>query len=300
MKLPQVAYAESNADYHADMEFIGNSMVTCSAESLTAYHAYFIAKSRPKPPPTKAKRLGSVLHAMLFEGGKGYVQASDDVNPRKKAWAAAVKAALPDVLVSQEEWTLALGMFNAVRLHEDFQALVSGQVAKGEVLIGDVKSAQDPTPGAFAGVDEPGSRQRWGVIHYLGYHRQAAHYTEGVHAALPHIPAGVYRECSIRWQDEVSGLKLKCRPDIMAVGAGEIVHVNWLWLAVGNTWPHDVYPYRLLPDLLQDAQLENGILRDRLARSYETGDWFAAEQYTAVEVGSPRRNSGPAMYEEMY
>lgn len=287
MKLPDIRFDESNADYHADTEYVGHSMKENFLKSPPSYNAYFVDRTESVPEATVDQLRGSLTHAITLEGDllkAGYMVAPEGVTRRQNKWADLQKAAVDKgkALATHEDYLLAAAMaekllahpwinkFFAARHHREcsirWRDEVTGLVLKcrpdilvddsgrfDKVIVCDLKTATDPSPWGFAGIDEEG-RQRWGQVHKLGYHRQAAHYIEGV-------------------RQIVGGQ----RP------------IQFVWLAVGNKWPHDIWrPYYAADALLRDGQLENQLCADRLLICLQTGNWSPCSG-EALEVGSTRR-----------
>ena len=65
-----VDHKETNAEYHADLSHVSNSMLKVFAESPQKYYQMFVAKTMPKPEQTPSLLLGSVVHCLFLEPEK--------------------------------------------------------------------------------------------------------------------------------------------------------------------------------------------------------------------------------------
>lgn len=169
-----------------------------------------------------------------------------------------------------------------------------------------------------------------GRLHFTaGEMRKARRMAE---AALAHDTAGPllqaagHRERGIRWTCPLSGLRLKCRPDLLIPGellidvkttrdptpagfartvadrgyhhqmphyqdgaeAIEMVRVAGAWVAIGNEEPHEVGFYCPKARDLEEARAENEAKRIELAECYRTGDWRSDWTKGPQEIEVPR------------
>jgi exodeoxyribonuclease VIII len=195
--------------YHAT-DAVSNGMLTAMAESPYHCWAKFHNPNRPQSGPTPAMKAGTLLHTALLEPWNmgGYVVRPDDVDPRTKAgkeWAA-MHAGLGIITAEQHDTVKQqIKAIHAVpTLHE--LLCTAGAVAESSVFwvdaatglncrarpdlmvtngrrvtVLDVKSTADASPDGFGKSTAK-----------FGYHRQAAHYTNGIEAQGLTVDAFVF------------------------------------------------------------------------------------------------------------
>jgi hypothetical protein len=238
--------------YHA-IEAMSASGLKLIKRSPAHYYALTLDPRRPQSEPTPAMRNGTLVHTALFEPAAldaRYVVRPDGLSfatKDGKAW----RDAQTREIVDQAQMDAALAQAAAVRAVPDLAALLAdgygeasafwrdaqtGELCKcrpdwvspagdGVILV-DGKTCQDASPEGFG-------RALWN----LGYHLQAAWYSDGFEAA--------------------TGLR---------------VH-GFVFAAVEATWPHVAAPYMLGDDVLDAARRENRRLLDRYAECKRMGVW---------------------------
>ena len=207
----------TNAEYHADTDHVGSSMMRTYDRSPAAYDAYYIAKTKPVPPPTAPMAFGSLFHCVVLDPelfDSLYRIATGLKTRKSNAWKKQQAAAEADglLLTLQADVDKAQVMREAVYRHPIARKLLEADGPVEEAvywvdetgvpckckpdkwvvpeafdvdLVVDLKSDKDPSPVGF----------RKSVVNY-DYHCQMAHYLDGVKSktgrpALPiHIVCG--------------------------------------------------------------------------------------------------------------
>lgn len=191
----------SSDDYHA-ADGLNNSTLSSLSKSPAHCYALHIATDRPQRGATPAMLAGTLAHCAILEpaevAGRYYVRP-DGIDGRTKD-GRALLALLPQHLtvITSAEMETAQAQRAAVLALPELRNLLSTGVAEqsvfwhdsathllckcrpdwahtlpdGRVVLVDVKTTTDASPGAFA-------KTVWNY----GYHRQAAHYVTGWEAA---------------------------------------------------------------------------------------------------------------------
>jgi len=255
---------ETNAQYHADTEYINKSMMQKYRESPSMYDMLYVAQTIVRPPPTEAMVLGSLLHCVVLEPEKldDLFLVSELKSRRGKGWdefadVAATEDKLP---VLKKHLTHANNMQDALLCSPIFMNLMemdceieqsfrwtheaTGLKLKCKPdqriydaglkmpICLDVKTSADPRPHKF----------RWQAKDF-GYAWQASHYLDGC--------------------------KTKTGVD----------H-RFVFAVVGKSPPHDVYFYECdknSPKVV-DAYLEIEDTLAALKKSLDTNVWLAEGQ----------------------
>lgn len=219
-------------------------------------HFYGLQLDPQRPPhgePTAAMVNGTLVHCALFEPDQ--VDARYVVKPEGMSFASKDGKAWRDAqtreIVDAESMARARAQAAAVRAVPDLAALLSegfgeascfwidaptGELCKcrpdwtspagdGVILV-DGKTCRDASPDGFG-------RAIWN----MGYHLQAAWYSDGYEAAT-----------------------------------GQRVH-GFVFAAVESDWPHVAMPYMLGDDVLDAARRENRRLLNRFAACKRAGAW---------------------------
>ena len=193
-----------NAEYHADTDHVGSSMMRAYDKSPAAYNAYYVAETEPVPPPTAAMAFGSLFHCVVLEPElfDSLYRIAPGLKTRKSnAWKEQQAAAEADglLLTLQADVDKAHVMREAVYRHPIARKLLEADGPVEEAVywvdgtgvpckckpdkwlmpgsldglhfdrVVDLKSAADPSPVGF----------RKSVVKYA-YHCQMAHYLDGV------------------------------------------------------------------------------------------------------------------------
>jgi hypothetical protein len=252
---------ETNAEYHADFEHVGHSMLEVYRRSPRLYHALYVARTATPNPPTTDMVLGSITHCLALQPETFYDEflvASGCYSRQGNRWDAAVAraAAKGKTAVLPDQVTHAQRMADAVRAHPLARRFLEAEgpveqsirwedpsfslrckckpdklVLRGfdYLICVDVKTAGDPRPEEFG-------RQAGN----LGYHRQAAWYPEGV-----------------------------------AVEFGRpLSQIRFLFCVVGKDEPHDVWLYPVAPEDVSAGVAQNLEVLARLRASMDSGSWL--------------------------
>jgi hypothetical protein len=270
---------QSNRDYHADHEWLSHSMLEVFRKSPAKYHAIYVAKTIPTDPPPREMILGSLTHLLVLQDepfDRVFLLAEGCNSRRGKAWERYVDEAaekgLTPVLPCQYE--MAIDMAGAVKKHELSMRILdapgpvetpirwkdaatgltlkckpdklSDNPAVDFLLNVDLKTARDPGPSPDPEVFDGFPKQAW----HLGYHRQSAHYEDGVETIATRPTKRVY-------------------------------------VVVGNTKPHDVYVYHVKDGLLDEGRIQNAETRRQLAKCYQAGEWCRPEEISLQPLEAP-------------
>jgi len=196
--------------YHAT-DAVSNGMLTAMAESPFHCWSKFHNPNRPKSGPTPAMKAGTLLHTALLEPHMmgAYVVRPDDVDMRTKAckeWAATHEGR---EIISAEQHDTVRQQIKAIHAVPDLHMLLTSRFTVAEssvfwqdaatglqcrarpdlmtdptckhVTVLDVKSTADASPDGFG---KSAAK--------FGYHRQAAHYTNGIEAQGLTVDAFVF------------------------------------------------------------------------------------------------------------
>lgn len=194
--------------YHAHASSMSSTKLGQLEESPFNFWALNLKADRPPPPPpTDAQRAGSLMHCVTLEPravASRYVVRPAWVDGRKKDGKAWIEDhTKPGVeVITEEELEVALQQREALLAVPELEALLADDapdtwselscfwthpgtgircrcrpdrmqlLSDGRWLLGDLKSTRDVAPGEFAK-----------SVGNFGYHRQAAHYIDGVEAA---------------------------------------------------------------------------------------------------------------------
>jgi exodeoxyribonuclease VIII len=243
----------NDTEYHKDKTHVSNSMLTDLKRSPKLFMQKHIAET-VKTTPSKAMRIGTLLHALVLEEGsfdRCFIIAPEvkrNTTAGKLAWEGFLNEAGNRTIVDYDEYKTAVSMREALRQHDRFELYFrrtdDTHIERGfrfqwlgvdcrakpdfltrHVLI-DVKTTDDPSPEGF----------KQSVKKY-GYHRQAAMYSIAV--------------------NECYGFKPTFR-----------------FACVGNTAPHDVAFYSPSEKVLEQGRLEMEALLENYKRCKASGRWI--------------------------
>lgn len=259
-------HKETNAEYHADLTHVSNSMLKVFAESPQKYYQMFVAQTMPKPEQSQSVLTGSVVHCLFLEPEKfGYEYAVAPTCDRrttkgKTLWSEFVDAADGKTVITGDTYDMARAMVDAlmanktaraIREHKD--AVIEQSIrwtdditglklkAKPDIyipagttdfnLVIDLKTSQNPAPRKFKG-----------ECYKYDYFMQGGFYVDG------------------------------CR-SVHDMDADTVFCI----IAIGNQPPYDVYPYKVTPEHLSEGYdtFQNHL--QRLWRCQEDNDWEAPE-----------------------
>jgi hypothetical protein len=252
---------------------ISNSMLSDYLDSPRLYYGRYVAKTIPKMSSSPQMRLGTLAHYLALEP-KAYAQnvvVPPKVDRRTKSgrleydkWQASLGQ--DSVVVDADEKAQIERMVDAVRSHSLARTYVFDMPGESEVplrwecedsdltlkalldrlvtgMVIDLKFMANPKPDFWKSYT---AKDR-------GYHRQAAHYLDGV-SALTGVPA-----------DELT----------------------FLFIAVQNKEPFDIYCHRLTHEFLAGAREELRSLKRRLKMSLDTGNWYPPGSLSIQTIEQP-------------
>ena len=267
---------ETNAEYHADLTHVGNSMLKLYAKSPVLYHRQYIAQSIERPPPTPAMVLGSAVHTLwlepeLFEDEFIVAPAVDRrTKVGKVEWARFSNSLHAETVIDDATHCKALNMAEAMDRSPIAKPLLDAANASIETPIRwqckttglklkakpdiylpagmtdwnfciDVKTTIDPSVQGFG-------RQ----CANFGYHRQGSFYLSG---------------CEYVYSSDAP--------------------TRFIIIAVGSEQPHDVVVHYLNSEWIDLGTDTNLFYKKRLAASMKSGEWFAPETRTINEPKMP-------------
>jgi hypothetical protein len=279
----------SRTAYHADRTCDCHSTLEVFRRSIPLYHALFIKGSLPVPLATAEQNLGTAFHTLVLEPEKfaSTVAVAPRVDGRTKKGKVALQqfqetlersAALgvDRVVINQDQETTAQRMAEAVLRHPGAQDLLRApgvveralrwgdpltrlplrampdKLVQGGPTI-DLKTAIDPTPGAFAK-----------ACANFGYHRQAALYLDARCCALsykrppkPPQVLGAAQRCTL-WPADYDG--------------------TFIFIVIGKDPPHEVVLYLLDEQTLDLGARQNSLLLQELQDCKDFGRWRSRHQ----------------------
>lgn len=211
--------------YYADSCRVSKSMLDVFSDSIPEYHARFVIRTLEQGQPSKDMLLGTALHTLLMTPDEPIPKECESKRPLVEAWAEAVRRhEFARQLLAEAELIETVLAWTDRKSGLPCKARVDG-VATGLGIVFDVKTAADPTPEGF-------SR----AIANYGYHRQLAHYSEGVKRAL-----GIDAQAAL--------------------------------IVVGKSPPHEVAVYELDDVWMRLAREQLDDLLGGLAKCYRTDTW---------------------------
>ncbi len=272
------------AEYHAAIDVVSRSMLEDFRESPRLFAGYYVNRDIPRPKPTAAMRLGTLVHLLSLEPELATtIRTPPPVSRRTKAWDefVAAEAAAGREAYSADELAVGREMTAALVAHRDARALLWGrgesevtvvwkdadpELAQpidcrarldrlveriGKVLVVDLKTTDNPSPEAFAR-----SLYNW------GYHRQAAWYCHSAQALLGVLP-------------------------------------QFAFVVVRSSPPYEVAVYKLEPEALAIGEMEVRETLRALSRARRTNTWCAPWEMEPQMINLPvwalKRNSGAAL-----
>ncbi len=262
---------ETNAEYHADTVYYSHSMLEVYHKSPARFEAIYISQTLPRPPSTPAMVLGSLLHCLVLEPHQLWTHfycAVDCESRRGKKWELAVDTAkgaglecvLPSQAVEAERMAEAitnhplaaklLGMEGIteepIRWEDENGHLLKCKpdrlIPDGSLncmLYPELKSSITPTPEEFA-------KQAYN----FGYHRQMAHYGDGITAKYDRLCHSIF-------------------------------------IVVGKEEPHDVFVYQPDDEFINLGHYENTVTRTALENSLQRNEWHAKDQNELQTLSLP-------------
>ena len=255
----------TNAEYHADTEHVGSTMLKTILRSPADYYDHYVTKTRNRPE-TPAMLLGSLVHTLVLEPetrdslyyvrpdgidgrtkeGKAFLanlamvsigkrEVKADIAAKAERMAAAVMAStcVQGVLAQAQREQTVLWVADGVPCKARIDIFVPRPALPRDLVL-DFKTSDDPTPESF------GRDSDYGPIAKFRYDLQLAHYSDAMFSLTG-------RECDV----------------------GMIV--------VGSDEPHDVYLYDLTGYLPQGMAWRKAAM-DRLVACQASGLWQRPEQ----------------------
>lgn len=249
---------ESNTDYHADTSHVSHSMLEDFRRSIKGYRDRYITCTMPRGEPSPEMIIGSALHCLLLEPDS--FDESFAVVPKvdrrtkdgKAAWAAFLEQSDGKALLDDDGMSRVREMAAAVQDDKAAAALLrsvdyaeesirwtdrstgmqckcrpDGLIAGDQPIVIDLKTAANPSRGSFG-------RRAFD----LGYHRQAAHYCDGV----------------------------ACKTD-------SLIYPDHIFIVVGNLAPFDCFCYRFDNDALDLGHRQNLTALAHLAKCMASSNW---------------------------
>lgn len=240
-------------EYHKDCTAQSHSMIERFRKSPLEYHAKYIARTLFDDPGEWAD-VGIALHTLLLEPEKfdSVVAIAPECDRRTKVgkaeYAEFLNAKSGRVVITKEQNDQVTEMVKSALAHPQVAALLrrphkreqgvrwvdsdTGMACKCRPdvlvefnLIADVKSALDPTPDSW----------ERSVASY-GYHRQQAHYCDGINAAFGIVP-------------------------------------KFLHIVIGKNPPHETCCYHLDADAVELGRRQNKYALHRLVTCLESDDF---------------------------
>lgn len=259
----------TNADYHADHQWHGHTMLEVARRSVVEFAALYVSGTTPRKPATPAMRLGSALHALVLEPDEwdSLVAVEGEFDRRTKLGRAAYEsfadASSGKTIITPDQYESVKRMAESIARHPAFVAFTSHTDCVREVAIRandletglplkckpdlrvpgwiiDIKTTSDASPDGWC-------RQAAS----LGYARQAAHYLDVVHSGLGH----------------------SCR----------FAHV-----VVQSSPPWECAAYYLEDTDIEHARQQNARTKRKLKACYESNVWVEPQGVEILRIKLPR------------
>lgn len=265
--------------YHADPSSVSNTMLSAMAKSPAHCYALHLAPYRPKREPTDAMLAGTLAHTAILEpaalrqryvekpGGMRFstkegmawrdaqtlqIISRDDMDAAEAQRAAVMRVtSLANLLSKGEAETSAFWLDKASGLRCRARPDWLHWTGPKRVVALDIKTISELTPEAV---------QR--AIASYGYHRQQAHYSDGLQA------------CGIEVEEFVFGF-------------------------VSSSYPFLAAAYVLDDETAQQGRDEVAELRDRYANCLRMGEWPAfgdGYQLTSLPTWAKRSSEVEVSY----
>lgn len=262
----------TNAEYHSQYhEWVSHSSLEVFRRSVVEYAARFVFGTMKPPEPTPAMALGSALHAIILEADRfdEIVAVAPDVDRRKKdgklIWEAFQQQCNGiRTIITSEQYDIVVKMAKSVLAHPEASKLmqraeyrekafqwVNEQTGlrckcKPDLLwlsggvIGDLKTSSTPCPNDW--FRQAGS---------LGYHRQGAHYIDGITAVAD-------------------------KP------------IQMCHIVVGTSEPYECGCFYFGPASIDAGRFQNQSSLTSLASCIASGDWTATQNRLILTGDVPR------------
>lgn len=264
-----ISKREQNEAYHADTASLSHSMLKVFRDSAALYHGRFISKTIPKPEPSAGMKLGTCVHALLFneDPSDEFVKGLDcqrRSNADKAAWAEFEAQHAGKIILDVDEYDRAHAIAKAVLANDTCRQLLwsagpveepiywdkSGKRCKPDKLVHDSaghpvcifdgKTCTDPSPAGF---------QK--AMANFDYHCQAAWYQEGVKATCDRV-------------------------------------LPFYFFAVGTTPPYDVAIYECSEEALKIGREKNRETVERIKQCQDSGIWLNVWNLDIRTIDLPR------------
>ena len=269
-------HKETNAEYHADVSHVSNSMLKVFAESPQKYYQMFVAKTMPKPEQTPSLLLGSVVHCLFLEPEKFSVEyaVAPQVDRRTKVgkdtWSNFVDESDGKTVVPADVYATATAMVESLMSNELISTIIGTEGKIVEQPIRWIDDMRGLHLKAKPDIYIPCGKMPWNACielktssspgegftrqcANLRYHEQAAFYLEGC------------RECHDAEEQ-----------------------TRFLFIVVGVEPPHDAYCYYLGLDWLETAKKRVNHNLDMLWMCVSSDVWFSPESKVITELEMPK------------
>lgn len=267
--------AGTNDEYHAG-DGVSNSRLKDFRKHPALYHAYYVAKSLPKPGPTPAMQVGTALDELVTLGEfETCAEIPRDVlnkdgHKKGKAWTEFAEANADKVLFKSDQIQAVYRMRDAIMRHNAARQLLANIADRAQVSLRmtcpntglllrckldalhptiavDLKKTcnADPLKFAYSCLD-------------LGYASQAVFYSRLAKSYLG------------------------------------IDDIRFLFVAVEEEFPFRVEVYELAPEFIEEAAVELDSTLEQLAECYDTGVWELPHHGRIVTLPKPYRKNWSA------
>lgn len=246
-----------------------NSMISDYLESPRLFYKRHVAKTIPPVKETPAMRKGTLGHLRVLEPKrwKQFVQVAPTSDKKTKKYQEFVDYQGPEaVVITPEENDWAEAVYREISEHSLARNYLLEIPSEAEVPIAwdcphtslRLKALLDSlstgTVKDLKFVTNP-KREFWKsyTAKDRAYHRQAAHYLDGV-SALTGVEASA---------------------------------LEFVFIMVQNEEPFDIFCHRLSSDFLAGAWEELKVAKQRIARSLMTDDWYPPGSLSVQSIDQP-------------
>jgi hypothetical protein len=266
---PPSSDATQLGSYHTDYDSgDSHSSLELFRESPAKYAAIRVHRTMNADPPTPAMKVGSALHALLFEyDSECKFAVARKLPPKSRAalWVDPLKAQHAKTSLTQAQANLLWGMFVAIANEPDAWNLLVEQDGLNERIFTGLDATGKPILKCkpdrllknglvvdLKTVDGPVDPSSWSrCLAKWGYHRQAAFYLDVL---------------------ELAGQKAD----------------KFIFVAVSKDPPHEIGIYLIDEESVEQGRRENKELLERLAECRRTGIWKHEWQGKVLTAGVPR------------
>jgi len=261
-----IDHKETNAEYHADLTHVSNSMLKVFAESPQKYYQMFVAQTMPKKKQTDDMLLGSVVHCLFLEPDKfGYEYAVAPTCDRrttkgKITWSEFVDAADGKTVITGDIFDTARAMVDSLMANKTARTI---REHKDAIIEQSIRWTDDIT----------GMKLKAKPDIYIPAGTTDFNLDIDLKTSKAPSPADFGRECRNHKYYTQGGFYVDGCRNVYDSEADTIFCI----IAVGNQPPHDVYPYKVTPEHLSDGYDTFQYHLQRLWLCQENNDWEAPE-----------------------